>query len=71
MKKLAFILCLIASPVLADDPKPPVWLLAMEFKSGIISANYASQDACKAAAKAAGVYAKAAAKFHCFPVLAQ
>lgn len=71
MKKLAFILCLIASPALADEAKPPVWLMVMEFKSGIISANYASQTACEAAAKEAATYAKAAAKFHCFPVLAQ
>ena len=71
MKKLALVLCLLASPALADEAKPPVWLMVMEFKSGIISANYASQPKCQGAIKVAAAYAKVGVKFYCLPVLAQ
>jgi hypothetical protein len=68
---VAVALVLFAIPALADEAKPPVWLMAVEFKSGVISANYASPDKCQGAAKIAALHLKSAAKIYCFPVLAQ
>jgi hypothetical protein len=68
---IAVALILLAAPALADEAKPPVWLMVVEFKSGVISANYASPDKCQGAAKIAALHLKIAAKIHCFPVLAQ
>lgn len=71
MRVLIAAACLLVSSAALAEDRPPVWLLVLEFKSGIISANYASEAACKSAMKTASPHVKNAANLHCLPVLAQ
>lgn len=71
MKKLALILCLITGPALADESKPPVWVLAIQFKATTMSTTYATQAACEASAKVTNHHMKklGIGRADCIPVV--
>jgi hypothetical protein len=70
MKKLAFILCLLAGPALADEPaKPVLWLMAVQFKASTLSVTYPTEAACKAAAKLTSAHMAKLGRADCIPVV--
>jgi hypothetical protein len=70
VKKLAFILFLLAAPAFADEPaKPLIWVMAIQLKAATLSLTYPSEAACKASVKVAMEHMKAIGRADCFPVI--
>ena len=72
MKKLAFILCLLSGPALADEPaKPTLSLMAIQLKATTLNLTYPTREACEASAKAATAHMKkhGLGRADCLPVV--
>lgn len=71
MKKLALALALIASPVLAQETKPTLWVMVIQLKASSLNVTYPNEAACEASRKATADYMKkhGLGRADCLPVV--
>lgn len=71
MRKLAFIFSIMAFPALAEEAKPPFWIMLVQLKNSSFNVSYTNENSCKDALKLMMPALKKMGRADCLPIFQQ